>query len=154
MIKKIFLLIILVLLHLSSTQDTSTELCSEDSLQMFINFDNGQLTGTKVNDASYENNNLIITSPGVTLDSTGKCSTSGKFLESNYGKILASAELIPHFGQLKFILPLCHKFLHILPQIATYFASIMPVASRYRLCHLLCRQIRLKPILNTIIASC
>ena len=39
----------------------------------------------------------------------------------------------------------CHKLLPILPQISTYFASIMPVASRGRLCQLLCRQIRLKP---------
>ena len=59
--------------------------------------------------------------------------------------VLAGGAEYYHFGQLKFILPLCHKLLPILPQIATYFASIMPVASRYRLCQLLCRQIRLKP---------
>ena len=34
---------------------------------------------------------------------------------------------------------------------ATYFAGIMPVASRYRLCQLLCRQIRLKLNMHTYI---
>ena len=62
--------------------------------------------------------------------------------------VLAGSAKYCHFGQLKFIFPLCHilpeiiyQHLPILPQIATYFAGIMPVASRYRLCQLLCRQI-------------
>ena len=43
-----------------------------------------------------------------------------------------------------------NKMLPILPQISTYFAGIMPVANRYRLCQLLCRQIRLKPIFQCL----
>ena len=66
---------------------------------------------------------------GTVLKKHNKPSSPGRY----------SAEY-SHFGELKFILPYSIK-----PQIATYFASIMPVASRYRLCQLLCRQIRLKP---------